>query len=171
MLSSAAGGKVQDDSHYSLETSTAFFFPFCSSSLYVPNLIKSFEFPSVFLALAPTNQPTCLPLRQAAYAIRRQPLRKYKIFSLKQTPEIWSHIYLCGWGLIGNSQVTLTAANLQALQYQLDTANKNGSSREGQRKDMCRVQKAGYSMGFSFSAVMLQTPHHVVEDWMEEHSR
>jgi hypothetical protein len=75
------------------------------------------------------------------------------------------------WGLIDNSPASLTATNLQILQHELDAAKENGSSREGNRKAMCRVQKAGYSMGFSFSAVMLQTPQHVVEDWMEEHSR
>jgi hypothetical protein len=74
-------------------------------------------------------------------------------------------------GLIDNSLVTLTAANLEALQHQIDTVKKNGSSREGKRKAMCRVQKAGYGMGFSFSAAMMQTPHHIVEDWTEEHSR
>jgi hypothetical protein len=63
----------------------------------------------------------------------------------------------------------LTAANLEALQAQIITAQANGDATEEHRKAMCRVQKAGYEMGFVIFSLLLQKSRYVFKEWMEEH--
>ncbi|KAF2821364.1 hypothetical protein CC86DRAFT_373711 [Ophiobolus disseminans] len=69
-----------------------------------------------------------------------------------------------------NDPTRITKANLDTLQVQLNTARANGSAQEKHRKAMCRVQKAGYEMDFSVSAVVLQESPQSANDWIEEHS-
>jgi hypothetical protein len=64
--------------------------------------------------------------------------------------------------------VHLTTANLHKLQAQLQTAQTNDNMQEQRRKDVYRIQRAGYNMGFSLSSSVLQTPTFTVCEWVED---
>jgi hypothetical protein len=62
--------------------------------------------------------------------------------------------------------IQLTAANLCLQQVQLHEAQVDGRAHEQKRKEMCRIQKAGYEIGISFSSVILQTARGLMEEWL-----
>jgi hypothetical protein len=62
--------------------------------------------------------------------------------------------------------IQLTAANLRLQQDQLHEAQVDGRAHEQKRKEMCRIQKAGYEIGISFSSVILQTARGLREEWL-----
>jgi hypothetical protein len=63
-------------------------------------------------------------------------------------------------------RLQLTAANLQQHEAQLQEAQLDGRAKEQKRKEMCRVQKAGYEIGIIISSAVLQTARGFREEWV-----
>jgi hypothetical protein len=64
--------------------------------------------------------------------------------------------------------LSLTEASLNALQVQLEEAQKSGTASLVEQKVLRQVQKAAYELGLKLTAPMLRKVQCAIEGWFEQ---